>query len=99
MFSSRLTPGSVVGYKSDPDHYLLGMVVGMHKNGRQVALEPGVVDTPEKKSISEWRKEIKTIYVDYEDILFHSYEHKYSVPVYWLDWHAELVSPTMRPVD
>ncbi len=54
---------------------------------------------PEKKSIGKWRELYKSIYVDYEDILFHSYEHKFAVPTYWLDQYSEMMSPSVRSVD
>ena len=37
--------------------------------------------------------------MDYEDILFQSYEHKFEGPTYWLDYYPDLVSPTMRSED
>lgn len=71
----------------------------MKPNGRQVILEPGVVNKPVKRSVGAWRATYQKRYVDYEDILFESYEHKFAAPTYWLDYYPDLVSPTMRSED
>lgn len=45
-FGSRLSPGSIVGYRKEEEYYGMGMVVGMNPQGSQVIVEPGVVNTP-----------------------------------------------------